>query len=150
MKSNSVGKIIDLYISKQGFNGRINQSELVLDEDGIFADKFYGKNINRSVLITSTKAYQLAKENSIKISHGDLGENILVDFDLDILQDKTKIKIGDVILEIVQKCTLCNSLSKIDKALPSILETDRGIFAKVLQRGLIKKNDTVEKIITNG
>lgn len=146
MKSNSVGKIINLFISKKNFSGRIKQSELVLDENGIFADKFYGKDISRSVLITSIKAYELVKEKSIKIEYGDLGENILVDFDLNILQDKTNIKIGDMILEVVQKCTLCNSLSKIDKDLPLLLKNDRGIFAKVVQRGLIKESDTVEII----
>ena len=107
-------------------------------------DKFYGHNTNRSILITSLDSYEIAKQNNIDINYGQLGENILIDFNLNVLKLNMQLKIGEVILEISQQCTICNSLSKIDKKLPKLLEHDRGIFAKIITGGIIKQDDIVE------
>ena len=146
MKIKNTNKVKALFISKNGYDSRIKQSELSLDEDGVFVDKYYKKNQQRAILITSINAYNIVKENNIDINFGELGENILIDFDLSNLQLGTKIKIGQVILEITQKCTICNSLLKIDKRVPKLLEFDRGVFAKALNEGLVKKGDMVEFI----
>jgi MOSC domain-containing protein YiiM len=146
MENKMLGKIINLFISKNGCKDRINQSELVVDTNGVFVDKFYGKNIDRSILITSIDSYDIAQEQNIYINDGQLGENIIVDFNLKMLKLNIKIKIGEVILEISQHCTICNSLSAIDKKLPKLLANDRGVFAKVLKGGIIKQNDIVEYI----
>lgn len=146
MKIKTLGNIINLFISKKDFVDRINQSELIIDTDGVFIDKFYGQNTNRSVLITSLGSYEIAKQNGIDIHHGQLGENILIDFNLNMLELNKQFKIGDVILEISQQCTICNSLSKIDEKLPKLLEHDRGVFAKVIHGGIIKNGDKVEII----
>jgi len=139
-----LGKIVELFISKEKYDGRINQAELAVDEDGVFIDKFYGKDKVRSILIASTKSYDIVKENSIAIHYGDLGENILVDFELSLLKIGMQLKIGEVILEITQNCTICNHLSKIDERVPTLLKSDRGIFARVILGGMIKKGSEVE------
>jgi len=141
-----LGTTIELFISKEKYDGRIHQAELVLDEDGVFIDKFYGKDKGRSILISSTNAYDIIKEKKIPINYGDLGENILVDFDLQLLKVGMQLKIDKVILEITQNCTICNHLSIIDKRVPSLLQEDRGIFAKVVKNGLIKKGSQVRFI----
>lgn len=141
-----LGKITDLFISKEKYDGRINQAELVLDENGVFIDKFYGKDKVRSILISSINAYDIVKEKEISIDYGELGENILVDFDLQLLKVGMQLKINKVILEITQNCTICDHLSKIDKQVPSLLKEDRGIFTKVVTGGLIKKGSQVECI----
>jgi MOSC domain-containing protein YiiM len=114
-----------------------------MDKSGVLEDKHYGKNIDRSVLITSTKAYLMAKEENIFMEHGSLGENIVIDYNLDLLNPGDKLQAGEVILEIVQNCTLCNHLSKIDKKLPKLLSQDRGVFAKVIKGGKLSQNDKV-------
>jgi MOSC domain-containing protein YiiM len=118
-----------------------------VDKNGIVSDKFYAKNINRSVLISSEKSYKIASDNSIEMMYGDLGENILLDFNPYDLKEGTQLRIGSkensVILEISQHCTLCNSLSKVNSKLPKLLKDDRGIFAKVIQSGTIMINDSI-------
>ncbi len=57
-----LGKIVELFISKEKYDGRINQTELAVDEDGVFIDKFYAKDRERSILIASTKAYDMVKK----------------------------------------------------------------------------------------
>lgn len=143
MKSYKLGNIVELFISKADIKDRLNQSEIVVDENGVFIDKFYGKDITRSILITSTYSYEIVSKQGIKINYGQLGENILVDFPLEKLQPGDKIQISEVVLEITQPCTLCEHLSEIDPNLPVILEKDRGVFAKAVAGGIIKDDNVV-------
>jgi len=143
MEINTVGKVLNLFTSRNGAKNRIKQNQINLDKNGILKDKFYNKNIQRSVLIVSKDSYDLAKKNNIDINYGQLGENILIDYNPYHLKIGSKIKIGDVILEISQECTLCKSLSKVDKNLPGLLKNDRGIFAKVITTGDIVKEDRI-------
>ena len=139
------GKVLELYIAIKD-KGRVSKNSIEVDCGGIVDDKFYGKNIDRSILITSISSYELAKEHNINTDYGLLGENILIDINPYALKSGDRLQIGEVILEISQHCTICNSLSKIDKSLPKILENDRGIFTKVIKNGKIRQNDTVQII----
>ena len=137
------GKILKLFISESGKSGRVEQSQLSLDVNGILNDKFYGKELERSVLISSVDSYTLVKTHAIEMKHGELGENIIVDFNPYVLPSGVQIQIGEVVLEISQPCTLCKSLAKIDSKLPKLLKHDRGIFAKVVKAGTIYKDSHV-------
>lgn len=139
-----LGKIVHLFVSQEGVKERVEKNKLTLDEKGITEDKFYNKNIQRSILITSTASYNLALEKNISMPFGTLGENILIDYNPYHLASGSKLHIGDeVILEISQYCTMCEHLSNIDKRLPTLLKNDRGIFAKVVQEGHIKEGDEI-------
>ncbi len=105
--------------------------------------KYYDKNIQRSVLITSKASYDLANKNNIQLPFGSLGENILITYNPYHLSSGDTLRIGDVVLEISQNCTMCDHLSKIDKDLPTLLKDDRGIFARVIESGVIKKEDEI-------
>lgn len=143
MLSHSVGKVLKLYISTQESSKRIPKSKLSLDFNGVAGDKFYAKDTQRSVLITSEKSYDLALSQNISMPLGALGENILLDYNPYHLFPGQKLKIGKALVEISQNCTLCNHLSAIDKKLPKLLKNDRGIFVKVIQEGEIKEGDIV-------
>lgn len=134
---NITKSVLKLYLSKKCVDS------LKVDKYGVIGDKYYAKDKNRSVLITSTKSYDVAKSNTIEINYGELGENILVNFDIYTLPIGTIIKIGSAKLQISQNCTLCNSLSKINPKLPKLLKDDRGIFAFVLEEGEIKQGDNI-------
>jgi len=136
-----VGEVVSLFISKE--SGREEHNSLNTDINGVVGDKFNGKDINRSVLLTSLKSYNMAKDRGIKIEYGDLGENILVDFNPYELPIDSKIKIGDATFRLVQNCTLCKSLSKIDSKLPKLLKSDRGVFIQVIKPAKILKGDKV-------
>jgi len=140
----NVGTIITLFISEEGNKERIEKATLHLDEKGITCDKYYNKDIQRSILITSIQSYALVEAHHIQIPYGSLGENLLIDYNPYHLTPGTKLQIGDVLLEISQYCTMCDHLSNIDKQLPTLLKHDRGIFAKVIKGGEIKKEDTIQ------
>lgn len=136
-----VGKILELFYSTD--NGRVNTNELALDAKGVIEDKYYNKDIQRSVLIASSQSYELAANNGIDVPYSALGENILIDYNPYHLNTGARLRIGELVLEISQNCTLCKSFSKIDERLPELLKDDRGIFAKVVSSGTISKGDNI-------
>ena len=139
----NVGKVINLFVSVQGSSTRVEKESVNLDPKGIVEDKYYDRNIQRSVLITSEASYALANKNNIQLPFGSLGENILINYNPYHLTAGDRFRIGDVILEISQNCTMCDHLSKIDKDLPELLKDDRGIFARVIDGGVIQKEDEI-------
>ena len=143
MPTDSVGNVTTLFISVKGSSTRAKKDTFILDTKGIVEDKYYDTNINRSVLITSEESYTLANKHNIQLPFGSLGENILMDYNPYHLTAGDQLRIGDVILEISQNCTMCDHLSKIDKNLPALLKDDRGIFARVIKGGMIKKEDEI-------
>lgn len=138
-----VGNVLSLFVSTKGEENRTIKNSIKLEELGVVEDKFFGKNIQRSVLLASKMSYDLAKENDIDIEDGQLGENILIDYNLHGLSVGSKVQIGEVVLEITIPCTLCNGLSKVNKKLPKLLKSDRGIFSKTIKEGQIKVGDKV-------
>ena len=145
MSTTTTGKIVKLFITQNNEDKtRVSLSEVELDADGILGDKFYAKDPQRSVLITSLDSYDLAKKNGIDITNGILGENILVDVNPYSLQAGDRLHIGNATLEITQNCTLCKGLTTINSKLPKLLKNDRGIFAKVIsQKTKIKVGETI-------
>jgi len=136
-----VGNVFSLFYSS--VKGCTPAEELLLDTQGILKDKHYNQKMDRSVLITSLDSYALVEEYGIDAPYGSLGENLLIDYNPYALSTGSRLKIGEVTLEITQHCTLCKSLTKVDTKLPKLLKDDRGIFAKVIESGSIKEGDNI-------
>ena len=143
MSVNVLAKEAKLYITTSSEPSRELKDELHLDDKGVIGDKFYGKDINRLILITSTDSYKMSRDIGIDIEYGTLGENILLEGSIKSLNLGDNFKIGEVAFEITQNCTLCNGLSKINSKLPKLLKDDRGVFAKAISNGVIKKGDII-------
>ncbi len=141
MSKSLVGTVLELFYSTN--DARINTEKLTFDEKGIVEDKYYNKNIQRSVLLTSIQSYNLAKSHDVEVPYSALGENILMDYKPYHLKPGARLSIGELVLQISQNCTICQSLAKVDAKLPQILENDRGIFAKVINSAVIKKGDNI-------
>jgi len=138
------GKVLALYISTGDPKLPREEKETIhVDENGVLGDKFYAKDPNRSVLLTFTGSYNLAQNEGIDLAVGKLGENIYIDINPYELPCDAKIKIGEVVFEVSQHCTLCKGLSSIDAKLPKLLKNDRGIFIRPLTKGSIKVGDKV-------
>ena len=143
MNNHIVGEVLELFISVKGESKRFAKSIIELDNQGIVGDKFYDKDLERSVLLTTIESYGLAVQNNIHMPYGSLGENILIDYNPYSLTMGSRIQIGSVLFEVTQNCTICNHLASIDKQLPKLLKDDRGIFVKVIEVGFIEKGDKI-------
>lgn len=142
MSGTYVGKVEGLFISTKQSSERANKNSIVLEIPGALGDKFYGKDTERSILITSTYSYDLVKEYDIEMPLGYLGENILIDYNPYELPIGTNIRIGGSLLQISQHCTICNHLSVLDRRIPKLLKKERGIFAKVVKPATVYKGDS--------
>jgi len=146
---NTTGKVLKLYITKDDANKtRLSKESVTVDEKGVQEDKFYAKDAQRSILITTQESYDLAQANNITIDSGVLGENILIDINPYALLPGQRLTIGNALLEITQNCTLCKGLTSINSKLPKLLKDDRGIFAKALNEATISLGSEV-KILDN-
>lgn len=144
MKKDGLGKVLALYITEQGDPTRVPKVSITLDLNGVQGDKFYAKELQRSVLVASKDSYDIVKQNDIAIEEGSLGENILIDWNPYHLLPGEQFTIGEVTLEVTQNCTLCKGLSKVNSKLPKLLKDDRGIFVKVIHSGAINIGDTIQ------
>lgn len=142
-----LGEILALFISvTTPTKKRVSKTNVTIDENGIVDDKYYKKDNNRSILLSSNKSYEMIHNEGITAKYGELGENIVVSFNPYDLELGTKIKMGDCILEITEHCTICNSLKKIDDCIPTLLKNDRGVFVKVISGGVLSVKDQIEVI----
>jgi MOSC domain-containing protein YiiM len=140
------GKVLALFITKNDADKtRESVESITADENGIIDDKFYAKDSQRAILLTSQESYNLSRDNGIEIERGSLGENILMDISPYSLLPGERLFISGLELEITQNCTLCQGLSSVNSKLPKLLKNDRGIFAKVISNsGVIHLGDKVE------
>lgn len=144
----SLGKVVKLFIAKSDEKKRILQESLSLIENfGIKGDKFARKNVNQAVMMVGTCSYELAKSHNILLEFGDLGENILVDFNTNLLKCGQILYIENLILEVTQSCSVCKHLAKFDAKLPKIMQSNRGIYLKILQTADIKTNMIIKETL---
>lgn len=143
-----LGNVVDTFSAPKGFKGsvrpKVEKLEMIKDH-GIKDDKFAAKDIERSVMIVGTIAYDIAKENNIELEHGSLGENILMDFDPHTLDVGDTIQIQDVKLQLTEECSVCSHLGVHDKRLPKLVAKHRGVYCKILDDGIIKKGQEICK-----
>ncbi|WP_337870600.1 MOSC domain-containing protein [Meiothermus sp.] len=121
----------------------VAQAHLV-EGKGVEGDRHFGRHPDRAVLIAGQASYAKARQAGIELPWGALGENLLVDFDPHALSPQSRLKIGGAALELTQVCTVCDTLSAFDLRLPKLLYNARGVYAKVLQSGLVRVGDPVE------
>ena len=144
----SLGKVVEIFSAKKDQSGlprpRVESLNLIKDY-GIEFDKFALKDLDSTVMIVGVNSYELAKKNNISLEYGSLGENILLDFNPHDYKVGTRFIVEDAVLEVTQKCTICNHLSVFGKKLPLIIKDCRGLYCKIIKSGIIKKNMLVTK-----
>ncbi|RMH57649.1 MAG: MOSC domain-containing protein [Deinococcus-Thermus bacterium] len=122
--------------------GAVEQARLV-EGMGVVGDRHFGKNPDQAVLIVGQSAYEYAEQAGIPLPPGALGENIRVDFDPHTLESGARLRVGPALLELTSACTVCSSLSSFDLRLPKLLLGKRGLYARVLQGGVVQVGDEV-------
>lgn len=81
------------------------------------------------------------------VADGAFGENLLVDgIDCRTLPIGTKLKCGDVLLEVTQIGKECHSGCAIFKRVGTCIMPHEGIFARVLHGGDIQEGDTITTV----
>ncbi len=145
-KTIKLGKVLGTFSATVGTSGlprpRVKNLNLI-EGYGIQNDKFANDDLNKTVMIIGTKSYKIAEDHGINLFYGSYGENLLFDFDPHELQIADILQIGDTIIQIKERCTLCNHLSVFGRQLPKLIKNHRGLYCRILKSGGIEENSSV-------
>lgn len=139
-----MGTIMAICISeKRGTQKtRIPEAELI-EEYGIREDAHAG-NWHRQVSLLSYETIEAFKARGASVRDGAFGENIVVSgIDLIHLPVGTKLRCGDILLEVTQIGKECHSHCEIYHKMGECIMPTNGIFTRVLQGGIIKTGDEI-------
>jgi MOSC domain-containing protein YiiM len=83
--------------------------------------------------------------DALKLSAGEVKENITTSgIQLMALAPKTRLRLGaDTVLEITKSCSPCSRMDEIRPGLLKEIAGRRGVLAKVITGGTIRKGDAI-------
>ena len=114
---------------------------LFLEDFGLEGDAHAGK-WHRQVSLLSYEKIEAFRARGAKVDFGAFGENLVVDgFDFRHLPVGTKLRCGDVLLEMTQIGKECHSGCAIYRQMGDCIMPREGVFARVLSGGTIRVGD---------
>lgn len=141
-----MGTVVGICISeKRGTQKQaVEQAELIVDF-GIKGDAHAG-NWHRQVSLLSHETIEEFKTRGAEVTEGAFGENIIVSgIALTELPVGTRLRCGDIVLEVTQIGKECHSHCEIYKKMGECIMPGNGIFARVLIGGIMKPGDEIRE-----
>jgi len=142
------GEVLAVNISAKRGIKKHNIDEAYLKADwGIDLDA-HGGNWHRQVSLLSLSSVEKMRALGAEIDFGDFAENLTVDgIDVATLPIGTIIQVGEVTMEVTQIGKEChNKACAIKKQVGTCVMPIEGIFAKVLNSGMIRVGDRMNVI----
>ena len=116
-----------------------------LEDFGLEGDAHAGK-WHRQVSLLSYEKIEEFRARGAKVNFGAFGENLVVDgFDFRHLPVGTRLRCGDVLLEMTQIGKKCHSGCAIYRQMGDCIMPREGVFARVLSGGTIRVGDEMVK-----
>ncbi|MDK2922039.1 MAG: hypothetical protein PWR24_1596 [Desulfonauticus sp.] len=139
------GKIVAISIASQkGVKKENVQEALLKEEHGLVGDAHAGP-WHRQVSLLALESIEKMHRKLPQLKPGDFAENITtLGLDLTSLPLGSKLKIGEVLLEVTQIGKKCHQKCNIFYSVGFCVMPKEGIFAKVLNGGTIKVGDCIE------
>ena len=137
------GKVLSVCISSEkGTKKREVNSASLIPDWGIEGDA-HADSGHRQVSLLSVEEINKMKRLIPDLMPGDFAENIDTQgIDLDQIKIGDRIIIGDnIVLEVSQIGKECHSGCEIQKLTGECIMPKKGVFAKVLKGGIIKKDN---------
>ncbi len=143
-----MGKILAVNISKE--KGKIklpiDQIELKVNH-GIVGDAHAGNWHRQVSLLADESVEKMRQASGINLDAGVFAENILTQgIDLKNLPIGSRLKVGETVLEVTQIGKKCHNDCEIKRKVGNCVMPTEGIFAIVIEEGLIRPGDRIEKI----
>jgi MOSC domain-containing protein YiiM len=96
----------------------------------------------RQVLLMDHETLQ-----SLGLPPGIVRENITTQgLDVNGLEPRRRLKIGQVLLEVAGTCTPCGLMEKIRPGLRKEIRGRRGTLCRVIVGGVVRRGETIEKL----
>ena len=142
-----MGNVIAVCISPEKGTPKQDVGSAVFLEDwGLEQDAHAGK-WHRQVSLLSYEKFQAFPAKGADVIPGAFGENLLVaGFDFRALPVGTRLRCGDVLLEVTQIGKQCHHGCDIFQRMGECIMPTEGVFARVLHGGVISAGD--EMVLT--
>lgn len=143
-----MGIVKAVCISEKRGTKKINiHSAKLIQNYGIENDAHADKNWHRQVSILSYERIRDFRLKGADIDYGDFGENIVVEgFDFNKYPVGTIFKCNNIVLELTQIGKQCHSHCEIFKQMGECIMPQNGVFAKVIEGGIISEGDEFDCI----
>ncbi|RLA85379.1 MAG: MOSC domain-containing protein [Deltaproteobacteria bacterium] len=140
------GEVIAICASSRKGTKKMPRESGYFEEDyGLVGDAHAEKRSKRQVSLLSEESIQLMRSLGLDVGPGDFAENITVrNFRVHQLQPGTRLRIGQVLLEITQVGKQCHSRCAIYRQVGKCIMPEQGVFARVLKGGEVRVGDRVE------
>lgn len=142
----SMGIVREICVSPRRGTKKQPVKEAVLEENwGIRGDAHAG-NWHRQVSLLPLEEIEKFRARGAGVAPGDFGENVIVEgFDLKALPVGSRLKTaGGCLLEVTQIGKECHDHCQIYQTMGDCIMPREGIFARVLQGGVLKPGDAIE------
>jgi MOSC domain-containing protein YiiM len=119
----------------------------LIAEHGAQGDRHAGTHPLRHVSLFAQEVLQAIQTEGFNVEAGELSANLFTEnLSLDELPVGARLRIGEALLEIVERRKPCRSITKIDHRLTKRLVNQCGQLARVVQGGVITVGDAIELI----
>jgi MOSC domain-containing protein YiiM len=141
-------KIDSIALSKHKGTRKTCVDHAVLLKDFGLEGDAHGGPWHRQVSFLASESIGRAREKGLDVSFGDFAENIATSgIEWHRLPLGTRVRIGEsALLEITQIGKECHKKCAIYYAAGDCIMPREGVFARVLEGGVIRQGDSVEKL----
>ena len=138
------GIVMAVCISREKGTPKENIGQgLLIENWGLEHDAHAGK-WHRQVSLLSYEKIEEFKAKGAPIDDGAFGENLIVSgYDLKALPVGTRLRSGEVLLEVTQIGKQCHSGCEIYKIMGDCIMPREGIFTRVLHGGVLTEGDEI-------
>ncbi|WP_020677377.1 MOSC domain-containing protein [Geopsychrobacter electrodiphilus] len=115
-------------------------------EHGIIGDAHAG-DWHRQISLLASESIAKMQALGLDVDSGDFAENLTTEgIDLVNLPIGTRLKVGETLLEVTQIGKECHNRCAIYEQAGDCVMPKEGIFARVIEAGIIKPGDTVIRL----
>jgi MOSC domain-containing protein YiiM len=137
-----MGKVMAICISEKRGTKKVNIGQCELVENHGLKDDAHAGDWHRQVSLLSYDRVEAFRASGASVDDGAFGENLLVEgIDFKTLPVGTLLRCGDVRLEITQIGKECHAHCEIYRQVGDCIMPREGVFARVLQGGIIAVGD---------
>lgn len=142
-----MAKVVAVCISKHKGERKTPVELIELKQDyGIVGDAHAGP-WHRQVSLLALESIQKMQAMGLDVTTGDFAENITTaGIDLPSLPIGTRLAVGDTLLEVTQIGKECHTRCAIYYQAGDCVMPREGIFAKVIEAGMIKSGDAIANL----
>ena len=139
-------KLTGVYVGKQKGEGKteVAFAELIAGH-GLRGDSHAGRDARRQVSLFAQETLDQLLAEGFTATASALSANLFTEhLKLDSLRPGAQLRIGEVLLEIVEARKPCRNITRIDNRLPKRLYGHCGQLARIIEGGTVRPGDAIE------